>query len=303
MADLTETEEYTAGIYRFEETDPVQGGPGGIDNLPTNQLANRTKWLKAKVDALLTAVSEIDLDLYAPLDSPIFTNNPRGPTPAQFDNDTSFATTEFVRRQGMQFSGHASLTANTALTAAHIGALINLNDIASYTVTMPPTAGLPDGVTICFYSNGYANVKTIAASAGNQITTWGNSSGPLTVQPGTGDLLFVKVGNEWRLIGGSLSLRYMTDFSRSLTASGFQEYPGGLIEQWGTATSSAVGPVTVTFPIAFESNVFSLNVNPITNDARYANPDNTELTTFPLNAYSYTGARVAINCRWRAIGR
>ena len=36
MANLTETPTYEAGIYRFETTDPVQGGPGGIDNLPTN---------------------------------------------------------------------------------------------------------------------------------------------------------------------------------------------------------------------------------------------------------------------------
>ena len=60
MANLTETATYEAGIYRFETTDPVQGGPGGIDNLPTNQLANRTAWLKAQVEAILLDIAAIE---------------------------------------------------------------------------------------------------------------------------------------------------------------------------------------------------------------------------------------------------
>jgi hypothetical protein len=39
-----------------------------------------------------------DLD-YAPLNSPQFNGNPRGPTPSLSDNDTSLATTEFVKGQ------------------------------------------------------------------------------------------------------------------------------------------------------------------------------------------------------------
>ena len=60
MANLTEVPTYEAGIYRFETTDPVQGGPGGIDNLPTNQLANRTAWLKAQVELLIADINAIE---------------------------------------------------------------------------------------------------------------------------------------------------------------------------------------------------------------------------------------------------
>lgn len=60
MANLTENPVYETGIYRFETTDPVQGGPGGIDNLPTNQLANRTAWLKAQVEAILLDITAIE---------------------------------------------------------------------------------------------------------------------------------------------------------------------------------------------------------------------------------------------------
>lgn len=51
MSNLSETQVWEAGIYQLEETDVVQGGPNGIDNLQGKQLANRTAWLKQQVEA------------------------------------------------------------------------------------------------------------------------------------------------------------------------------------------------------------------------------------------------------------
>lgn len=45
MANLIEMSRWEAGIYQWETSDPVQGGPNGIDNRPTRELANRTRWL------------------------------------------------------------------------------------------------------------------------------------------------------------------------------------------------------------------------------------------------------------------
>ena len=45
MANLNEMSRWEAGIYQWETSDPVQGGPNGIDNRPTRELANRTRWL------------------------------------------------------------------------------------------------------------------------------------------------------------------------------------------------------------------------------------------------------------------
>lgn len=39
--------------------------------------------------------------------------------------------------------------------------------------------------------------------------------------------------------------------NQSLSASGFQRLPGGLILQWGEVTTSTSGDVSVTFPLAF----------------------------------------------------
>ncbi|MGH8331315.1 MAG: gp53-like domain-containing protein [Pseudomonas fluorescens] len=71
MADLLEDNEWTPGIYQLETSDPVLGGPDGIDNLQAKQLASRTGWLKAQVallgegkqplDATLTALADLIL--------------------------------------------------------------------------------------------------------------------------------------------------------------------------------------------------------------------------------------------------
>ena len=45
MANVPETSTWETGVYQFETTDPIQGGPGGVDNTPHQQLGNRTKWL------------------------------------------------------------------------------------------------------------------------------------------------------------------------------------------------------------------------------------------------------------------
>ncbi|HEM7803765.1 phage tail protein [Burkholderia cenocepacia] len=51
MANLKEESRWEEGVYQFETSDPVQGGPDGVDNIPTKQLANRTRHLKDRADA------------------------------------------------------------------------------------------------------------------------------------------------------------------------------------------------------------------------------------------------------------
>ncbi len=50
MAALVEASKWENDIYQLETSDPVQGGPDGIDNLQARQLANRTRYLKDSVD-------------------------------------------------------------------------------------------------------------------------------------------------------------------------------------------------------------------------------------------------------------
>lgn len=59
MANLAEADTWSAGIYQIETTDPVVGGApnegtgAGMSNIPHQQLAKRTTWLKARIDDLL----------------------------------------------------------------------------------------------------------------------------------------------------------------------------------------------------------------------------------------------------------
>ena len=52
MANITEQEKWE-DVYELAITDDVIGGPDGVDNLPHKQLANRTMWLKARVQDLI----------------------------------------------------------------------------------------------------------------------------------------------------------------------------------------------------------------------------------------------------------
>jgi microcystin-dependent protein len=49
MANLTPTASFD-DVYQFETTDPIEGGAGGIDNRPHQELLNRTQWLKLQAD-------------------------------------------------------------------------------------------------------------------------------------------------------------------------------------------------------------------------------------------------------------
>ena len=96
---------------------PVETVAGVIDNKATTPLS-----VKAALDALIdsapgaldtlnklaaalgddpnrAATVNATLALRAPLESPVFTGNPRAPTPAEDDDDTSVATTAFVKTQ------------------------------------------------------------------------------------------------------------------------------------------------------------------------------------------------------------
>lgn len=53
MANLTESANFDANVYRIDALDPVQGWNGssiGISNQQAQALANRTQWLKSRVD-------------------------------------------------------------------------------------------------------------------------------------------------------------------------------------------------------------------------------------------------------------
>ncbi len=59
MAKLTEIDEFTEEVYQLEVTDFVEGGENGVDNKPHKALANRTRWLKSKIDAFIAGTIKV----------------------------------------------------------------------------------------------------------------------------------------------------------------------------------------------------------------------------------------------------
>lgn len=59
MANVPESASWEPGVYQLEMSDPVLGGAEGIDNLQAKQLANRTAYLKAQVEALALLIEGV----------------------------------------------------------------------------------------------------------------------------------------------------------------------------------------------------------------------------------------------------
>lgn len=65
MANISEVSNFDPNIYQLETNDPVEGGPGGVANAQAQALANRTLWLKNKIESLIFPGQVLELDVDA----------------------------------------------------------------------------------------------------------------------------------------------------------------------------------------------------------------------------------------------
>lgn len=192
---------------------------------------------------------------FAPLASPVFTGNPEAPTPPQFDNDTSLATTEFVKRALGNFSASIAVNASITLNAAHAGAYVNAQQNASpYTITLPPIENFPSGSTIKILSSS-TNKVTVQR---NGLDTIYDPAPVTSIDLGTGDVVaLTSILGVWHVTGGGASLRKSADFASSLGSTGHQILPSGRVRQWGIVAGAASGSNTqIILPIAMSAAPF-----------------------------------------------
>ncbi|UVS95933.1 hypothetical protein [Burkholderia glumae] len=206
MANLVENSKWEEGVYQLETSDPVVGGPDGIDNLQPRQLANRTRYLKDQQEAHTAAANPHPQ--YAKNDSPAFTGSPQMPQAAQFDNTTKGASTSFVQRALGNFANVQVVNGvDAVLNASAFGCAIQFSG-TSCTATLPSGNGANAGSAILFYAQGGAGQTfTIKAPAGGFIYApgagYGSSNTSITLGPNDTVVLVNRSGPEWDVVDGT----------------------------------------------------------------------------------------------------
>jgi hypothetical protein len=190
--------------------------------------------------------------------------NPTAPTAAQFDADTSLATTEFVQRALGNSRGFVGLTANTTLSAAHAGMDIYASTTgAAITLTLPAANALPAGARFNIINTGVNDV--IVQRAGSDTIVLNNTTNAVTsVTLRAGDSIVLNslgTGALWYHGGGTAQFGRAGAFGSSLGSSGWQRLPSGLIVQWGVFTGQSTTSFPISFPTACNSVVGSVSAS------------------------------------------
>ncbi|HCE08615.1 MAG TPA: hypothetical protein DEQ40_08445 [Oxalobacteraceae bacterium] len=279
MSNQPEVGTFDVGVYQLQTADPVQGGLGGVANSPLLNLANRTGYLKAHMDAL-EAGTFIPAPV-APLASPTFTGTVSGPTPAAGDNSTKFATTAFVQFLNNGVASITGLTnANVTLSAAQYGAGIialsgtltgNINIVfpvggkwivvnnttGAFSITCKTAAGA--GIVIAQGKSRLLNADgtniVISDTDFNTIAITGNSTA-----------VTQSAGDNSTNIATTAFVKSLASGSFGSGTAGYAKIPGGLIIQWmpwsispsattNTPAGTMWGVASLTLPIAFPNAV------------------------------------------------
>lgn len=174
----------TAGLYARINGATVgpfgAGGGGGISDAPNDgkfYVRKSLAWddftddlaLKADVSALTSGLAG-----KADLASPTFTGDPKAPTPSTADNDTSIATTAFVKAQGYVTSSGVTAVSGTAPVVSSGG--------ATPAISMAAATGAVDGYLTAANFTAFNAKVTGSGVAKLSVGTSAPSS------PATGDL-------------------------------------------------------------------------------------------------------------------
>ncbi len=233
-------------------------------------------------------------------------------------------------------NGQATVTASNiaAFSNAPVtGNLLNMlqNGSASYAADVgtanayavnlsPPVTALTDGMTVKFRAlntNTGASTLNLNGLGAVAITAQGVALGAGQIIAG-GDyaLTYSSAAAAWRLMAqsaGAISVANalaaneavaLGQFTQNLAGNGYQILPSGLIIQWGQATGSASGDVTVTFPIAFPNAIFKGPIPGIdASGAGYmVSITSASTSSFAAGTYSAAATRAGATFTWIALG-
>ncbi|MDZ5740957.1 phage tail protein [Pseudomonas asiatica] len=144
-------------------------------------------------------------DGFARLLSPAFAGAPTTPTPPQFDTSTLIVNAAYVKRMGVEYGGYTNYSASANLGLADCGKLAAFGHATNALVAQLPTgAQIPAGATVKLLCT--LGTMTVTAAAGDTIDA---VNAPGNIAMAQGDTAeFIRNGTLWRLVGGSVLLKY-----------------------------------------------------------------------------------------------
>ena len=259
MANLNETDDFPEGVYQLEDSDPVKGGApneatkAGVDNIPHLQLARRTRWLKTRVDTLVslvvaasTTVAGIVRLTDSVTSSSVTTAATANAAKAANDNaETRALKTTTIETAGLA-TGGGDLSGNRTITVldatqeqAELGSLLT-RAMSPLRVTQAIRFRMAErSIAAAGLATGGGDLsanRTITVPAATQAQAQAGTDNATAMTP-------LRVAQAI-LAGAGLAF--------SLAANGYLRLPGGVLIQWGiTPNVDAAGVATFTFPIAF----------------------------------------------------
>ena len=177
-------------------TNTVSGG-GNVSNSGTPVAGQVAEWTDA------THVQGVST--YAKLASPVFTGDPQAPTPATSDNDTSIATTAYVK-------------ANLAAALSNVAGVRGLNGLTNPTVasfTFSDCALRDNSGKTVLVTNGNLVISTVAGAGAN---------GPDATLPASGDIHFYAIWGATPGIAGLCSTSAPPGGPAATMPSGYTHY-------------------------------------------------------------------------------
>jgi len=290
MAFVPESANWEPGIYQFEESDVVQGGPNGIDNLPSKQIANRLLWLKALAESLSNDKLNLSA-LASQAQATAGTDNATWMSPLRVAQAiaalaTVAAASETVAGKVELATNAETVTGTDTVRATHpagVKAAINAA-IANLVNAAPGTLDTLNELAVAL-----GNDPNFAATMAAQLASKQPADATLTalaaLATGANKLIYATGADAFALTDLSAFARTLIDdadaatcrttlglgdvstksvaidFAAQLTTAGYQKLPSGLIVQWGTYANPSPAANTFypfSFPIAFPTGVFAV---------------------------------------------
>lgn len=329
MTNITESDSFDSGVYQIQTTDAAIGGPGGIANMPGQNLANRTRWLYNRLLALLNgsaryATTTTSTNAYAVNYTPAVSALVDGQEfsfYASNSNATNTGASTFTPCDGT-VSGTTAISPlpilgldGNALTGGEIvgqckvryssganngvGAFYLVSNILGFqrAVTPPTNDNSTKTATTNWVVSNFAKLAGIATQTFSVAAATENSHA-------------VNLGQLSSLIQNAMAnVAQAAGFSYSWTGNGYVKLPswlGGLIFQWGSASTTTSSPTTIYFPLSFPVGAFGVfATNLLGGGASIGWPGvgSASQTQFTMQTSSASGTAISANNNWFAIGR